>query len=162
MKISVSDTDCVSNIQDIFTFIMADAGYKIDTNMPFAKLNPFTTIKRVNMNRLIVCSILLIFSSCEKKGSINNGEQIRDTLASVGKEKSRSPKPAKESRMHDSLTENIDSLSQALQSFIPANYSAIKLSSGYANLDGLTDRIIVLGKIGEENTSSSGDGKEEK
>jgi hypothetical protein len=47
---------------------------------------------------------------------------------------------------HPSLNEAIDTLPESLKIFVPEVYSAIHISSGDANLDGLTDKILVLRK----------------
>jgi hypothetical protein len=63
---------------------------------------------------------------------------------------------------HPAFNEPVDTLPQSLKTFIPAGYSAIHLSSGDANLDGLTDKILVLRKNTEEITSNYGEDKPDK
>ena len=63
---------------------------------------------------------------------------------------------------HISFNDSVDSIPESLKTFVPAGYSAINLSSGDANLDGLTDKILVLRKNTEATTSNYAAGKPDK
>ena len=51
---------------------------------------------------------------------------------------------------------------QEFRKFIPKNYSVIELSSGDVNLDKIEDKILILKKNNEENTSNYSEGKPDK
>ncbi len=53
---------------------------------------------------------------------------------------------------HQTFNESMDTLHGSLNAFIPNDYSAINISSGDANLDGITDKILLLKKNTEETT----------
>ena len=128
--------------------------------------NPFK--QQINMNKLLALVFLLILVSCGQKTNNKNVEQTKDTLASKIDDKRKSTSStidtseANETRKHETFNENIDSIPEVLKPFIPKNYSAINISSGDANLDGLTDKILVLRKNTEETTSNYGEDKPDK
>ncbi len=63
---------------------------------------------------------------------------------------------------HPTLNEAIDTLPESLKIFVPEGYSAINISSGDANLDGYTDKILVLRKNTEETTSNYAENQPDK
>jgi hypothetical protein len=111
------------------------------------------------MNKLLTLGFLLILVSCGQKTSNNSVEQTKDTLTSKIDDKSQS---TSETRKHETFNENINSIPEILKSFIPKNYSAINMSSGDANLDGLSDKILVLRKNTEETSSNYDENKPDK
>lgn len=64
-----------------------------------------------------------------------------------------------EENKHPTFNEAIDTLPGSLKIFVPEGYSAIHISSGDANLDRRTDKILVLRKSTEETTSNYAEDK---
>lgn len=120
------------------------------------------------MNKLLTLGFLLILVSCGQKTNNKNVEQTKDTLASKIDPKIPSTSSitdtseTNETTKHETFNVNIDSIPEVLKPFIPKNYSAINISSGDANLDGLTDKILVLRKNTEETTSNYNENKPDK
>ncbi|MBS7256362.1 hypothetical protein [Flavobacterium branchiicola] len=114
------------------------------------------------MIRFFTFGLLLILVSCGQKTDNNKINQAKDSLTSKIEVKNESKSSAEEIRKHETFNKNIDSIPEDLKSFIPANYSAIRISSGDANFDGLTDKILVLRKDTEETTSNYNEDKPDK
>ncbi len=119
--------------------------------------NPFRQL--TDMNRIITFGFLLTFISCGQKTSNNSIDQTKDTLTSKIDDKSVLTSSTNETRKHETFNENIDTISETLKTFIPTGYSVINISIGDANLDGITDNIIVLRKNTEETTSNYAENK---
>jgi len=114
------------------------------------------------MIRIITFGFLLTFISCGQKTSNNSIDQTKDTLTSKIDDKSELTSSTNETRKHETFNENIDTIPEVLKSFIPTNYSAINISTGDANLDGINDKILVLRNNTEETTSNYADNKPDK
>ena len=111
--------------------------------------------RRPTMTKYLYITTLVLLVSCgqtnnnsDKNKVANHTTQGTITTADIVK--------------HDTFNEPIDTLSETLKSFIPSGYSAINVSSGDANLDGLTDKILVLRNNTEETTSNYADDKPDK
>ena len=120
------------------------------------------------MNKLFILGFLLVLVSCGQKTNNENIEQTKDTLASTIDYKRQSTgttidkNDINKTRKHGTFYKTIDSIPEVLKAFIPNNYSAINISSGDVNLDGLTDKILVLRKNTEETTSNYNESKPDK
>lgn len=117
------------------------------------------------MNKLLTLGFLLILISCGNKTNDKNVEQTKDSLLSKISDKAQSTSfttDTIDTRKHETFNKNIDSIPEDLKPFIPKNYSVINISSGDANLDGLTDKMAVLRKNTEETTSNYAEDKPEK
>jgi hypothetical protein len=112
------------------------------------------------MNRLLILGLLLILFSCGH--NTNKTATITDTLTFNFQENRQSTSRKDEPRKHETFNESIDSIPEVLKLFIPTNYSAINISTGDANLDGINDKILVLRKNTEETTSNYADNKPDK
>lgn len=114
------------------------------------------------MNRLLILGLLLILVSCGQKTSKNKIGTITDTLTSNVEESKLSTSRIDKPRKHQTFNESIATIPEVLKSFIPTNYSAINISTGDANLDGINDKILVLRKNTEETTSNYADNNPDK
>lgn len=114
------------------------------------------------MYKIITFGFLLIFISCGRKPSTENGAQAKDTVTTKSTRQSESETSAKEENKHETFNETIDSVPEALKGFIPAGYSVINMSTGDADLDGMEDYILVLRKNTEETTSNNAEDKPDK
>jgi len=120
------------------------------------------------MNKLFILGFLLVLVSCGQKTNNENIEQTKDTLASTIDYKRQSTgttidkNEINKTRKHETFNKTIYSVPEVLKAFIPKNYSAINISSGDVNLDGLTDKILVLRKNTEETTSNYNESKPDK
>ncbi len=110
------------------------------------------------MNRIIAFGFLLTFISCGQKTGNNNIDQTKDTLSA----KRELTSSTSEARKHETFNKNIDTIPETLKIFIPIGYSVINISMGDANLDGITDNIIVVRKNTEETTSNYAEEKPDK
>jgi hypothetical protein len=113
------------------------------------------------MRRLFQIALLFTFVSCGQS-KFNNKTPQKDTSLAEIEHSKKDTNVLITKRKHQTFNENIDTLPEILKNFIPKNYSAINVSSGDANKDGLEDRILILRKISEETTSSYEDDKPDK
>lgn len=118
--------------------------------IPYCYLHPF--IQSTNMYKIITFGFLLTFISCGRKTNKDNVVQTKDTITSTSIRESESETSAKETSKHETFNETIDSIPEALTGFIPEGYSVINISTGDADLDDITDTILVLRKNTEETT----------
>lgn len=107
------------------------------------------------MMRILYITMLILLTSCGQTNNNSDKNKVaihttQDTITTADIKK------------HETFNESIDTLSETLKSFIPSGYSAINVSSGDANLDGLTDKILVLRKNTEETTSNYAHDKPDK
>jgi hypothetical protein len=114
------------------------------------------------MNRFVIVGMILILGSCEQNVRNKNDVQTIDTLLSNNVGKTASIRSTNEPIKHGTFNENIYSIPENLNIFIPTGYSVINISSGDANLDGLIDKILVLRKNTEQSTSNYVEGKPDK
>lgn len=114
------------------------------------------------MNKIIIFGFLLTFISCGQKTSNNNVDQTKDTLTAKIDTKNEPRSSTNEIIKHETVNENINTMPETLKAFIPTGYSVINLSAGDANLDGITDNILVLRKNTEETTSNYTEQKPDK
>lgn len=134
--------------------------HKRNSCIPYCYLHPF--IQSINMYKIITFGFLLTFISCGRKTNTDNIVQTKDTITFKSIRESESATSAKETSKHETFNETIDSIPEALTEFIPAGYSVINISTGDANLDDITDTILVLRKNTEETTSNDAEGKPDK
>lgn len=114
------------------------------------------------MIRLLQVIFLMTFVSCgqnlrDNKSLKQNDAPVIMTENNLQDSNFRHPR-----EKHLTFNEGIDSLPKVLKSFLPRGYSAINVSSGDANLDGYSDRILVARKITEEFTSNYAENKPDK
>ena len=114
------------------------------------------------MNRLLILGLLLILISFGQKTDHHKIEPVTDTSTSNIEGTERATIPISEPRKHETFNESIDTISSVLKTFIPKGFSVINISTGDADLDGLTDRILVLRKNTEETTSDYENNKPDK
>lgn len=121
--------------------------------------NPF---RYKSMNKIIILGFLLTFISCGQGTNSEDAVQTKDTSISNIDNKSELSTETNETTKHETFNENIDSVPESLKAFIPTGYSEINISKGDADLDGITDIIIVLRKNTEETTSNYAEYKPDK
>ena len=97
------------------------------------------------MTRYLYIAILILLTSCvQKKDNADKNKPVellkQDTITIAKDSIDLKSEPN---------VRAIDTLSEKLKSFIPEGYFAIHASFGDANLDGVTDAVLVLGKNGE-------------
>ena len=112
------------------------------------------------MKKILNISFLLAIVSCGQNTGNIKASQLKDTASSTAYA-TQNTAPSNTEK-HQTFNETIDTLREVLKAFIPSGYSAINVSSGDANLDGLTDEILVLRKNTEESTSNYADNKPDK
>lgn len=111
------------------------------------------------MRKIFQIGFLLTLVSCgqnsnESISQYENKNQHRiDTISIKARPIAPDTDTLTNTEKHQTYNETIDTLPQVLKVFIPGGYSAINVSSGDANLDGLTDRILVLKKTTEETSN---------
>src|SRR6516225_2166580 len=101
------------------------------------------------MYKLFLFIFLSFLISCESKQDNSTKSIIDTSIASAVTVQDADP-----SKPHQTFNEVIN-VPDELKSFLPQGYSAICLASGDANLDGRTDKILVLRKNTEEVTSDN-------
>ena len=106
------------------------------------------------MKRIFQFALLLTLASCRQNSGENSPLKLKDTpVFSTQHSKADTSVPINKEK-HQTFNEIINTLPESLKAFIPKGYSAINVSSGDANLDNLTDKILVLRKNTEETTSN--------
>ena len=98
------------------------------------------------MTRYLYIAILILLTSCvQRKDNADKNEPdkliTQDTNIIVVDSIDLTSEPN---------IRTIDTLSEKLKAFIPKGYSAIDASFGDANLDGISDTVLVLGKNDED------------
>lgn len=90
--------------------------------------------------------ILFLLASCMQKNDNTSKNEYVDTLI-------QDTSSIVDTETTETDENTIDTLSEALKSFILKDYSPLNASFGDANLDGISDAILVLEKIGGEEFS---------
>ena len=109
---------------------------------------------------VLIFGLFMGLLSCEKKvgiTSLNSNIQNVKQISHI-----KTDTIAEKEYKYLSFNDSIDSLPQEFRKFIPKNYSVIELSSGDVNLDKIEDKILILKKNNEENTSNYSEGKPDK
>jgi hypothetical protein len=114
------------------------------------------------MNRTFQIAFLLTLASCGQNSRNNKTVLSRDTSSAKTEHLKQDTNSSSHVEKHQTFNETIDTLPDALKIFIPNGYSVINFSTGDANLDGLTDEILVLRKTTEETTSNYAEDKPDK
>jgi len=108
------------------------------------------------MTKYLFIATAILLASCGQANNNPDKEKI------VDKATQGTITPADTVAKHETFNAAIDTLPTTLKSFIPSGYSAINISSGDANSDGITDKILVLRKNTEETTSDDANNKPDK
>ena len=114
------------------------------------------------MNRILQITLLLTLGSCGQSSSNNKTVLSKDSSFAKTESVKQDTNSSSNVEKHQTFNEVIDTLPDILKAFIPNGYSVINFSTGDANLDGMTDEILVLRKNTEETTSSYAEGKPDK
>ena len=104
----------------------------------------------------------MTLASCGQNSVDNKTQQQKDTTSIKIEQQKQDTNMLTNIEKHQTLNETIDTWPEVLKFFIPSGYSAISVSAGDANLDGVTDRILVLRKNTEETTSNYAENKPDK
>ena len=116
----------------------------------------------ISMNRILQITLLLTLGSCGQSSSNNKTVLSKDSSFAKTESVKQDTNSSSNVEKHQTFNEVIDTLPDILKAFIPNGYSVINFSTGDANLDGMTDAILVLRKNTEETTSSYAEGKPDK
>ena len=114
------------------------------------------------MNSFFKISLLLILTSCGEKSSDNKALTLKESSSPKTANLKQDTNSYSNVKKHQTFNDTIDTLPNVLKVFIPNGYSVINFSVGDANLDGLTDEILVLRKSTEETTSNYAEDKPER
>ena len=97
------------------------------------------------MTRYLYIATLVLFASCtQRKDNADQNKSTEHLTQDTIKKVNNTMDLSSEANVR-----SIDTLSEKLKYFIPSDYSAIDASFGDANLDGISDAILVLGKTDE-------------
>jgi len=118
--------------------------------------------KNIYRYGILFLTLLLTFSFCAEENNEEFIAPIKDTITTAVESKKEPHSSPIETSKHFTFNDNIDTISDELKAFIPEGYSAINLSTGDANLDGISDHILVLRKNTEETTSNNAENKPDK